>query len=163
MSSVTIRKKYFSDDPEQQEINESWLEFFRENIEEGSECLITQNLIAPDSFLYSDSENSCTIEEIETYSRLLKSESPSELKITYNKQKYTFILKFDDLQDDKYPLFFFVAKDEVSKKDNEKIILLIKFVSDEIIFVGKSCKTMKSAAIKFIKENYKYDDDPESD
>lgn len=161
MAELVVSKNVFTEDPDDQEFNESWLEFFDDNLEDGKKFFYSQNLVSPGHFSYSDNDWACTEGEIITYTSFLTSKTPNEIPMTYNMKRYTFIRALDDLSDDKSPIFFFAAKDDTCPETNEKFIVLLKFVSEDVIFLGKTNKYQKAGAIKFVQESYRYDDDSE--
>lgn len=162
MSNFHIRKEYLSEDQDedQQMVNDSWYYYFDDNVQSSPNIFISQNLIAPDHFLYTTSLKSLLPEEIRCYSQIMNVE-PQQLDISFNREKYAFIKQFESQYPEDYPLHLFLSKNERSEEDNEKVMVLVKFVTDDIIFVGKIAKKNYSEAIQFTQENYRYGEDNE--
>lgn len=148
-------------DLDQQGIIDSWKFFFEENVENGKEYFITQNLFSPDCFHFSDGKIKCRNKEALEYIELLHKENPYDSAISFNNFKYTLIRKILNKQEDEFPLFFFLSTDEIIPEDGERLILIIKFITDEVIFIGKCAKTLQAKALKFTKNTYKYEEDEE--
>lgn len=164
-SNFHIRKEYFSEDQDsdQQMVNESWFDYFDDNIHSAPNIFISQNLIAPNHFLYSTSLKSLLPEEIGSYLQILNTE-PQKLDISFNREKYAYIKQFESTYPEDYPLHLFLSKNERTEEDNEKVMILVKFVTEDIIYVGKTAKKNYSDAIQFVQENYRYgEEDDESD
>lgn len=161
MSDTQITKEYFSTDPQIHEINKGWLEFFENNLEYGQKILISQNLCAPEFFHYSDKKETCSLEEIKNYFNLLENE-PANFRITFRNEKYAFITKKDE-DDETSPVYFFVSTTEVSDVNKEKIILLVKFLMKDIVFVGRALKSKQSEAIDFVQEAYRNCDEEDEE
>ncbi|ELQ75102.1 hypothetical protein THOM_1936 [Trachipleistophora hominis] len=133
-----------------------WKEFFESNMEEGKKYFLVQNFYSKDSFHFSDSDKKCTAKDAMLYASLLSSDDLSS-GVTFNDHNYAFIKKLEYGSGDNLPLFFFLSKDEVIGKDKERVNLIVKFITDEVLFIGKCLNSKRPAAIHFVEEYYNYD------
>ncbi|ELA48281.1 hypothetical protein VCUG_00322 [Vavraia culicis subsp. floridensis] len=132
-----------------------WEEFFERNKKEGKEYFLVQNFYSKDNFHFSDSNTKCTAKDAMQYVSLLDKEDFSS-GVTFSNNKYTFIKKFEYSSKENLPLYFFLSKEEVVGDDKERVSLIVKFITDEVIFIGKCLNSKKTTAINFVGKNYNY-------
>ena len=154
-TSIMIDKTY--DIPEdEQEIYESWKSYFDEHLEEGKD-IFTHMVLFADTYYFSDQDIELNSGERES---ILGLHEDIQSSITFNKNKYIYLRQIET-DDDK--LLFYVSVDEKCEKEHTPFIILIKFMGEDLVFVGKCVKSNQARGIKYIKNNYRVDDDSESE
>lgn len=132
-----------------------WKENFVFYQEKGRLHFIVHNLYCENLYHISDCEIKCSQKDIQQYMSLMTAQDFS-VGVTFNEHHYAYIKKFDYSYTNNLPLFFFVSKDEVCGNDKEKVNLLIKFIDEDLIFIGKCSNSKRLDAIDFVVKHYNY-------